>query len=498
MDSALLSALSVALAFLVYRPILGCFFRGDDFFHLFDIVNRGPLDFVAKPGAGHLTLSSNSVFLLLYEVFGARPGPYFVVVLLTHLLNVWLLFRLLRGLTASPRLACFGAVLWGTTPLHEGTLDWYSVYGQVLATTAMLAIVLLLADRRRRGLPLAGWSLGAACGLLFIAATSFGTGVGFALVFPVAALLLVPQTLSRRGSALAVLAIPLATGVLYVALYWIYLTNFDDRSPAVVLFLVGQLSDTGAVLAMFGNLVGAGVSGLLGGLLAPGLGIPPGGRVGLMLVAVFAVIVASSLRRAGREDRRTVLALLVLAVGCYAVIAAGRSKIDRLGPNLVGLLVTPTRYHYSGAAFLAAALCVALAALCRTTRVPARIGSALLGVWLAGTAVAWERGALPIDTHEAARAETENVLLQIRRAAAAVPVGGTVQLPNKVFVSVGMTAGTPELFPGWAALFSIYAPADDTVDGRKIRFVARDARDLGANVPGRPITRLLLPPRADR
>src|SRR5262249_62288224 len=70
-----------------------------------------------------------------------QPEPYFWIVLLTHLLNVWLLFRVLRNVTGSLALGCFGATLWGTSPAQVGTLGWYSVYGQVLVATVLLVVL---------------------------------------------------------------------------------------------------------------------------------------------------------------------------------------------------------------------------------------------------------------------------------------------------------------------------------------------------------------------
>ena len=52
--------------------------------------------------------------------------------LLTHAVNVLLLERAIRGFTGDLVLSCVGAVLWGTCPVLEGALGWYSAYGQVL------------------------------------------------------------------------------------------------------------------------------------------------------------------------------------------------------------------------------------------------------------------------------------------------------------------------------------------------------------------------------
>src|SRR5204863_352759 len=60
------------------------------------------------------------------------------------LANVWLLFGVLRTLTASAALACLGATLWGTSPLNLGSLGWYAAFGHVLVGTTLLLVLRLV------------------------------------------------------------------------------------------------------------------------------------------------------------------------------------------------------------------------------------------------------------------------------------------------------------------------------------------------------------------
>ena len=102
---------------------------------------QGPLLFLFRPFGGQAFLGRNLVFLATYEAFGANPVPFMWTVLLTHLLNVALLFAVVRGLTHSVWLACLGAALWGTSPLAVGTLDWYAAFGHVLVGTLLLVVL---------------------------------------------------------------------------------------------------------------------------------------------------------------------------------------------------------------------------------------------------------------------------------------------------------------------------------------------------------------------
>src|SRR5262249_2860027 len=148
----------------------------DDFLNLYELVNRDAAQFVLRMHGGHLLLVRNAVFLLSFGAFGTSPVGYFALALATHLVNVVLLFRVVRRLTGSAKLACFGASLWGTLPVDEAALTWYSVYGQVLAGMLLLAVLSGLTGaaergRARRAAPLT-WAL-----LLLAAATSFGVGL---------------------------------------------------------------------------------------------------------------------------------------------------------------------------------------------------------------------------------------------------------------------------------------------------------------------------------
>src|SRR5262245_1697147 len=203
--------LPLALAAWVYHPLTRIYFFADDFILLASIANDPVAAFLLRPFGGHNCLGRNLVFLATYHLFGLRADLYYWSVLLTHLLNVALLFGLLRALTASVLLACFGAALWGMSPLQAGTLGWYSVYGQVLAVTAMLLVLLPLARLAATGAPLRARTAGVWFALLLLGTTFFGIGIGVALAFPLALFLLLPDAWRRRALRAAVLALPVAT-----------------------------------------------------------------------------------------------------------------------------------------------------------------------------------------------------------------------------------------------------------------------------------------------
>src|SRR5438094_302416 len=105
---------AVALSALVYWRVARAFFYADDFVHLLTIVERGVGAFVVQLYAGHLYLVRNLIFGLTWKLSGLDPRPYYCTALVTHLVNVWLVYRVARVLADdSAVLGALAAAVWG-------------------------------------------------------------------------------------------------------------------------------------------------------------------------------------------------------------------------------------------------------------------------------------------------------------------------------------------------------------------------------------------------
>ena len=214
----ILGALALSLA--AYWSIWRNYFFVDDFFYLYLIRTESLARFLLEPWFGHLFTLRNVFFALLFAAYGTNPAGYFVVVLLTHLLNVGLLFTVIRRQTASAGIAFFGASLWGISPLHAETLGWLSVYGHCLVATLLLLVVAQVARLAATGadIPRAAPLLWAVA--LLGAAVSYGVGMAVAVVSPAALTLMLPAgRLERRQRRLLVgvaLAVPLVWWLAHV------------------------------------------------------------------------------------------------------------------------------------------------------------------------------------------------------------------------------------------------------------------------------------------
>jgi hypothetical protein len=480
----------LALTAWVYYPITRVFFFADEFMHLARIATA-PFLFVLAPFAGHNYHVRNLVFVGLWHLFGLDPAPWYWTVLFTHLVNVWLLFRVVVALTADPILACLGATIWGICPLDVGAVGFYAVYGQVMASTIMLIVLDGLARRSAAAEPLpasvaAGWYV-----LLLAGTTCFGTGIGVALVFPLVLFLLLPATWVQRNVRRAYKALPAVTLIVYFAVKRLY--GLFEPLPFSELFHE-SLAASGLLAAppMVMHLLGFAVSGVMLGYYSSGI-YPD--MLHLVSIAGFALGLGLLAWRGNRRARRAALAMVVLAVGTYAVIGIARVKVYK------GLSAAQAaawlRYHYQGTIPIAVLLCLILDQIAQTVRMSVRVRGLFVAVVLVVAMTGYLRSNFRIDERPATRAYFKRTAQEVARAAAAAPPGTTVYLENGRATPDVVGIFLEIVFPGRAGVFFLQSPKTDVVDGHRIRFIERDPKVLEywAARPNEPLGKLLVSPR---
>ncbi|HKA29002.1 MAG TPA: hypothetical protein VKH82_06490 [Candidatus Binatia bacterium] len=484
------AALPVLLAAAVYFPVTRSYFFADDFNCLLSIRNDDFLRFVLRPFAGHNLVVRNLVFYGSARFFGLRADLFFWQMLLTHLLNVWLLFRVLHALTASRLLASGGAALWGTSPVQLGTLGWYSVYGQVLVATALLVVLervtrlAVTGDRPRAGAA-AVWYV-----LLLAGSACFGTGLGVALAFPAVLFLLLPCVWQRRGLRAFFLTLPIAT----IGLYYLDRTivpHFELLPRDEV--IAGSISVQRVLTApsSIPELVANGVDSGLRSFFVT-FSQPPG-LTRTVTLALFGAGLLLLLWRGDPATRRAVLAMGLLCIAIYGAIAIGRSIF--LDPNALAIT---TRYHYVGTLPIVILACLVVGQLAHAGPLQMVPPVAFLGGAIALGIYGWARSDFHIDDHGASRAQLTAVVRALDAEVASHPVGTTVFVENgkpsaRMLGPVMVTA--VHLFPGRAAAFLLTHDTDELA-GRRVPFVERDPAILKwyARFPETPLARLLVAP----
>lgn len=478
--SIVLGSVPVVLAVVVWSPILDNYLWNDDFFTFFRLRDQGTFDYLARPQGGHPYATMALVFWAADLLFGPQPGPLFCLALITHLVNVALLFAVIRRLAGSERLACLGATLWGTSPVLEASLGWFSVYGQVLLATMLFAVVLHLA-RLAAGARLRPWAPAAWVLLLLLGATSFGIGIGAALVMPLVAWLILPPGGSRRIAVATLIAAAVLIAVLFVASQRYY-GAMAVRIPS---FLINLLRAMPAILGMTFHLFGYGTVRAVTGTMA--WQFPYRSSAAIIIGAGAVAVVLAAFVRGTPTARRHMTAALLLAAASYGIIATGRAPY--FGGGSAGGRVD--RYHYVGLALLVLTLCIALGALAARLRPRARLRDGLLALAVAVLVVAWARAPYRINHRAFAKEQLDQTLAAIDRSIDAVPPGQAVYISNSEFGAMGGAfIHAKRIFPGWAGAFVIFYP-ENIVRGRRVYFVEPDPR-VRAAMRGRRTADLLV------
>ena len=480
---ALLPILPLLAAAAVWAPIRDNYFWNDDFVHLYDIATRTLWSFSSELFIGQFYLVRNLVFAALFHVFGPDPRAYFWTMLLTHLVNVLLLGRAIRGFTGDLVLACVGAALWGTCPVLEGALGWYSAYGQVLLTTLVLAVLAALGTTVARGQILeprrALW-WGA---LLAVGATCYTAGLAICAAFPLTVRLALPETQRARRS----IGILILTALAIFAVYAVLRAQSSDADVPFREALTGRATVAalpGAVVLGM-HLLAFGACTLVLGFLGLDRGYPS--PLGVAAAAVVAGVLVLGWSRSGPVVRRQLLGLGLLLAAVDGMTAVGRASLFAFYREPVLTAALAPRYQYLPLALLTLLLSIALASLATRSQPARRAVYATAALWALARTVVLVARPVHIDHHDWERAETERVVGTVRKAVAASPPGAVVRIENQTFLPAQFILHfLPGRLPGWAGIFVTVFP-DNTVDGRPVRFVVsaddwRRAQERGGRV----------------
>src|SRR5262245_61122088 len=489
-----LGAAAALITALAWRGILRTYFRGDDFLHLYNLRDVGAWEMVLWPFGGHMYVVRNGIMALTFWAFGLEPLPFFTGVLATHLVNTVLVFVLGSRVAGDARLGFLAALLFGVSPMHVGTLGWYSVYGHMLACSLMLCILLVLVPRAASRAALSVTQALAVVLLALAASQSFGTGAGVALATPLVAVVLRPATLRRRVAMALLCGVPVL--VILAARFL-----FFRASPLGVgrpvgsdahLFLV-FFRDVHAIMPMLRDLIGLGVVTLVLGPAYPVASYPDAFSTIILLAVGLAVGIL--LLRADGARRRVAAALLILLVATAGSIAAGRATIISIARSKVGPLAAlrardSRRYSYQLQAVSALLLGLALGEVTRRWSGRA-VRGVLVAAWTTAALAFWIVRRPTLEDYASTRALVSLARDTMAREIAQHPPGTTVCLALDGRADGFFPAGR-DSFPGYAAIFMLLYPAD-TVDGRRVYFVTADPVALGArNTQGRTAS-LLLP-----
>src|SRR5262249_35103537 len=179
----------------------------------------------------------------------------------------------------------------------------------------------------------------------------FGTGLGFALTFPLVILMLVPGAGSRRGARMLLAASPVIALALYAGNLVLTEASRTTTHPpgamegVVIPLLIAAWGNKTMALAL---LPVAGLADLFFGLFVPEPSLIAGA------VVLLGVVIAYT--RAAADVRRRALALALCALSAYLAVAAARGTFTLVPPAV-------NHYQYQATAPLILAVAVLAAPL---------------------------------------------------------------------------------------------------------------------------------------
>ena len=372
----------VALAAIVWLPITRNYFHFDDFLDLYQLRNDPPAQYFLRMYGGHLLIARHAVTAALDAVFGPDPAAVLRRRARSPISSTPALCALVERLTGRWSLAVLAAAVWGTSPINEGALGWYAVYGQVAATTCILAV---------------SWA-SRACGRWKVA-ERWAAPVGWASLMLVAGLLVRRRHRRRAGDARRGVAAHAARrgapargrraerrrrallGA-YAVVRALELPLYGEQRIETTM-MIGGLTPAylGAHLQLLTVLLGFGA----GALPLAAAGSTPNSYPTAAHFVAAGVVAALLLAERWRPGERTP-AVSPPACSCcsaiYGLIAVARSMLV----GWVGLwpLGRSLRFHYAAGAMLVAAAAVAAGMCLARWQPPARAGQVLFAAALAG------------------------------------------------------------------------------------------------------------------
>ena len=169
----------LALTFALYWPALRIFFSLDDL----QFLSRAA-GLTDDTGGLRRLISTRVFFAASWRLFGSRPWPYHLVVLLLHAANASIIYFLARRLNLKKTAAYAASILFVTTYVAFLPMHWISGIQEVsVAFFALISAYCFLGRTTVSG----AISLVAACLSMLCKETSFLLLPAFALVLPVSA-----------------------------------------------------------------------------------------------------------------------------------------------------------------------------------------------------------------------------------------------------------------------------------------------------------------------
>lgn len=177
---------------LAYIPTLNSYFQEDDWGHIYRVADPhlNPWSF----GGWFYRPLFTLVFGWCYNLFGFNPVPWHIIALMLHVINVVLIYALIRRIGFNKAAAAAGAALFGVYPYHCQAVAWLSAFSGTLAAVLGLIAVHIALTRKIPTI-----FRGLLCSVIYLLAMlSKEDAAGLIIVIPFLPLLIKPKLEKRE------------------------------------------------------------------------------------------------------------------------------------------------------------------------------------------------------------------------------------------------------------------------------------------------------------
>lgn len=473
------------MAVFAHSSLLTHHFWGDDYLHLYQIANVGFWEFIITPHGGHLYLLRNFFFFTFFKLFGLNATYFFAGVLLTHLVNIVFVYFIIRNLTSQTILAVLFAGLWGICPINQGTMGYYSVYGQVLASTCICWVLFDITCIDKMSTVVSNkrvikWIL-----LSIGASASFGVGLSMAAFLGLVVWFMLYGNQQRNSISIKLLSLLVIIPIIYVGFNWLY--KWQTEIPASTISIPPNIFSTiPEAFQMLVSTIGYGVLSLLAfpfiiinrfGELTGIFPLASTKEVYHLSIALIFIIVgcfAVRLKIIPKKQLNQLLGIALLILLSYGMIAAGRAWFFTMFRVPVFKVFFTPRYHYAGTMLISVFLGLMISGWKIRSLTGRRILQLCLFIWLAGATVQSRH----LSSHVVFSLKGSNesreyseVIGEIRRVINTHKKGEEVHIPNRKAKHINVALQKANaMYTSWASLFMITFP-DNVVNGRRIYFI---------------------------
>ena len=485
----LMLVISLAVILIANIHVLSSFFWMDDFLHFYQIANWNPLEFIFYPFGGHVFIFKHTIFYLMFKLFGVNSVMYFVTVLLTHLGNAYLLYKLIHLLIEKPSLAAAGTMVWGISPVNYGTMGIYCTYGQVLVCFLFLLFLydLLRVEKKKMLFSLSigiRWSI-----YLFLMATSFGNGLAIACLSPFAIVIVLwenDQKWKIAASILPVVAIILVLFIFKDAIYYYFSGEVIHSTP---LPLSVALDHYRIILEMFIRMCAFGIYTIAAFPIFIITYMPSWSPPYPMLaffISLFVVILFLVAFFHSKDHKRHYFVLSLIFLGLLGLTAYARAVAYQFFGISASSASMMLRYYYVVFIPIVLILSLMVKELLDSYLKISKVVVALIYITIASSIYPSMNLARVIDPMQHYFASKEKKLYNetindIEKTIRAYPAGSSIFIDNTMKNHFLIFDSSITAFPGKAAVFTIRYP-NNIFEGRRVYFIEKDCRVAQANL----------------